>query len=377
MKKFIFTLILVITLITGIGTVNANEINNFYSKIDDNLTFKKDVNGDTALIGQKINSKGNIFGIGFIAGETVNAEGQIDYGFFAGNNIKIKGNIKNSLYIAGNNIIFAKTATIGKDAFIAGENITLEGNLKRNVKLYGTSINIKEGTTINGNINIKANDITIENNVIINGTLKYNEDSKINIKNKDTIKNVKTIKTKENKKINTANLLNSLFNIVVVFIVIITILPKSADKTIKAYQDKNVKSYIKSCGNGLLILVCMPIICLMLLMSNIGVNLGLILSGTYLIALYLSYIYSGLIFGDLLLVKVLNLKPNKYLNGIIGVLLIKILAIIPTVGAIVTLLSITLGLNAIYNLIIVKSKKQDSKENIKEAKIIKTTKRKN
>lgn len=361
MKKLLFTLLIGVSLIFGINSINAKEINHFYSNANENITLDETINGDSALAGQNIDLKGDIQGIGFMAGETITHEGKSLYGFIAGNNINIKGEIEKSLYIAGNNIIFDKNAKIGNDAQIAGENITLEGQINRDINGYASNIVIKEGTTIKGNINLNANKITIENNVIINGTLKYNEDATISIKNKDNIGKIKTTKAEIEKKVDTKKLVSSMINIIIVFLVLVILLPKTVEKTTTNYLNKNLTGYLRSMGTGILLLICIPIICLMLLISNIGVALGLITSCIYIIGLYLSYIYSGVIFGNLLLVKLLKLNSNKYLSGIIGILLIKVLSIIPIIGVIVSVVAIIIGLDAIYRLIFTEKKKKEKK----------------
>ena len=168
---------------------------------------------------------------------------------------------------------------------------------------------------------------------------------------------------------------------VVVFLCITILIPQTIDKTEKIYNNKNTK-YIKNVGIGFLLLICIPLISILLLVSNIGIYLGLIIAGLYLIALYISFIISGFILGNLLLKKLMNLNTNKYLSGIIGIILLKLLMLIPVFGTILGLIALTLGLSTIWNLVqkddnnqktIEKQeetpKKETKKENIVEAKI--------
>ena len=73
-----------------------------------------------------------------------------------------------------------------------------------------------------------------------------------------------------------------------------------------------------------------------------------------MISKLLSYIITGFIIGHLILVKLLKLQTNNYLSGIIGICFLEILIIIPILGAIVTIISIALGLSIIWNLIKIK-----------------------
>ena len=156
---------------------------------------------------------------------------------------------------------------------------------------------------------------------------------------------------------------------VVVFLSITIIIPKTLDKTNEIYEKKN-NNYIKNIGIGFLILICVPLISLILLASNIGVYLGLILVALYAIAIYLSFIIAGYILGNLILVKLMKLNTNKYLSGIIGIILLKILMVIPILSTIICLIAITLGLATIWNLL-QKDEEENKKDNkITEAKIV-------
>lgn len=361
--KFLLVLFIFLSILTPV--VNAQTIDNFYAKADNNLKYEEDVNGDSALAGNIVDILGNIEGIGFIAGNTVNVEGDLEYGFIVGQNVTINGNIENSVYIAGSNITISKDAKIGKDTFIVGENIIIEGTLNRHANITATNIVIKEGAQINGNANLDTNKIDIEQDVTITGTLKYNETATANINSNAQINNTEITEETTNV-IDTETLLSNILNLIVVFLVISLALPQVIDKTSKIYNKKGLLYYLKYIGIGLLILICIPIICVLLLISSIGAALGLILTGLFIIALYLAYAFAGYLLGELLLLKLLKLNSNKYLTGIIGIALLEILTLIPIIGGIISIIAITIGISTIWLLI--KQDEEKSEEKIKEVK---------
>lgn len=380
MKKKLLALLVLLTFMVAIP-VEAKEINDFYATSNDNVKLQDTVNGDSAIAGNIIDMAGNIDGIGFIAGQTINIKGNLEYGFIAGQNITINGNITKNIYAAGQTITFTKNASIGRDIFLAADTITLNGNLERNINISAAKVIIENGTTINGNINIDTSEIIIKDNVKIEGTLKYNNTAKETISKNAQIAKTQTYKATDNNQVNKTEILQSILNMVVVFLCITILIPQTIDKTEKIYNNKNTK-YIKNIGIGFLLLICIPLISILLLVSNIGIYLGLIIAGLYLIALYISFIISGFILGNLLLKKLMNLNTNKYLSGIIGIILLKLLMLIPVFGTILGLIALTLGLSTIWNLVqkddnnqktIEKQeetpKKETKKENIVEAKI--------
>ena len=368
MKKKIFGILIMLTLFV-IAPVEAKEINSFHMVSDDKVTFEDTVNGDSAIAGNLVDIIGNIDGIGFIAGQKVNVNGNLEYGFLAGQNVNINGQISKNIYAAGETITLSKDANIGKDLFLAGNSINLNGNIQRNINIYASTVTIKKGTTINGNITIEASNIKVEDGASIKGTLKYNEDAKNDISDNSSIGKTTTYEIAKNEGFNTSEILSSILNMVVVFLSITIIIPKTLDKTNEIYEKKN-NNYIKNIGIGFLILICVPLISLILLASNIGVYLGLILVALYAIAIYLSFIISGYILGNLILVKLMKLNTNKYLSGIIGIILLKILMVIPVLSTIICLIAITLGLATIWNLL-QKNEEENKKDNkITEAKIV-------
>ena len=368
MKKKIFGILIMLTLFV-IAPVEAKEINSFHMVSDDKVTFEDTVNGDSAIAGNLVDIIGNIDGIGFIAGQTVNVNGNLEYGFLAGQNVNINGQISKNIYAAGETITLSKDANIGKDLFLAGNSINLNGNIQRNINIYASTVTIKKGTTINGNITIEASNIKVEDGASIKGTLKYNEDAKNDISDNSSIGKITTYEINKDEGFNTSEILSSILNMVVVFLSITIIIPKTLDKTNEIYEKKN-NNYIKNIGIGFLILICVPLISLILLASNIGVYLGLILVALYAIAIYLSFIISGYILGNLILVKLMKLNTNKYLSGIIGIILLKILMVIPVLSTIICLIAITLGLATIWNLL-QKDEEENKKDNkITEAKIV-------
>ena len=368
MKKKIFGILIMLTLF-AVAPVEAKEINSFHMVSDDKVTFEDTVNGDSAIAGNLVDIIGNIDGIGFIAGQTVNVNGNLEYGFLAGQNVNINGQISKNIYAAGETITLSKDANIGKDLFLAGDSINLNGNIQRNINIYASTVTIKKGTTINGNITIEASNIKVEDGASIKGTLKYNEDAKNDINDNSSIGKITTYEKEKNEGFNTSEILSSILNMVVVFLSITIIIPKTLDKTNEIYEKKN-NNYIKNIGIGFLILICVPLISLILLASNIGVYLGLILVALYAIAIYLSFIISGYILGNLILVKLMKLNTNKYLSGIIGIILLKILMVIPVLSTIICLIAITLGLATIWNLL-QKDEEENKKDNkITEAKIV-------
>lgn len=368
MKKKIFGLILALTLLV-IAPVSAEEINKFHSVADENVKFEDIVHGDSAIAGNLVDMIGNVDGIGFVAGNTVNLNGDLEYAFVAGNSVNINGKVLKSAYVAGNLISFSKDTTIERDLFVVGSNITLSGNLNRDVNAGASKVIITSDAKIKGDVNIDANEIVVEKGATINGTLKYNENAKTDISKEAALTSVRTYDVAETNNNNTTftDTLISVANMLVVFAVIALVFPRVANKTMETVESKNT-NYLKSFGIGLLILICTPIIALFLLISSIGVSLSLIVLALYAVCLYLAYIVSGIALGNLIINKLLKQNTNIFLTGIIGIIVLKVIILIPYIGGLISLIALCIGLALIVSLVEIKedNKKADK---VVEAKI--------
>lgn len=369
MKKKIFGLILALALLV-IAPVSAEEINKFHSVADENVKFEDIVHGDSAIAGNLVDIVGNVDGIGFIAGNTVNVNGELEYAFVAGNSINVNGKVLKSAYIAGNLINFSKDTTIERDLSIAGSSITLSGNLNRDVNAGGSKVVITSDAKIKGDVNINADEIVVEKGATIGGTLKYNENAKADISKEASLTSVRTYDVEETSSNNNTTFTSTLIsvaNMLVVFAVIALVFPRVANKTMETVESKET-NYLKSFGIGLLILICTPIIALFLLISSIGISLSLIVLALYAVCLYLAYIVSGIALGNLIINKLLKQNANIFLTGIIGIIVLKVIILIPYIGGLISLIALCIGLALIVSLVEIKEENKKA-DKVIEAKI--------
>ena len=273
MKRKLFGLLMLLSFLI-VMPVEAKEINSFHATSGDNVKVNDTINGDSAIAGNIIDMLGNIDGIGFMAGQTINLDGDLEYGFLAGQDININGNVSKNIYAAGSTINFSKDANVGRDIFIAGKTVNLDGTLDRNVNISAEKVIINKGTIINGNISINTQNLIIQKDVVIKGKLEYNKDAENKINKDVSIGKIIKKDVQEAPKVDTKAMLISILNMVVVFLVITIIIPNTFNKVENLYKKNN--NYLKSIGIGLLILICTPIISLILLVSNIGMN-GLVM----------------------------------------------------------------------------------------------------
>lgn len=345
-----FGLIAIICFTISIVGINAKSYIKDLFVLDEKVTIDNELNGTAFIAGNDVNIKNSINGIGFIAGNDLSITGDQEYIFAAGTEVQIDANVEKDLFLAGDNITL-KNNSIGRDAYIAGNKVVLDSTFNRNIYIYGTTVELKG--IYNGNVTIAASEIKVDDSAKILGTLKYNKDAQIN--SVDSSIKTKTYKLNENKVTfmdYIVSFINTYIHITLVAIIIVFVFERVLKASLKQTKDKKLSGLLGLCGKGLLILIGVPIIAFTLLMTGWFVSVGMIGGIIYGILVYISSIFTGYYIGHVLDSKFIKKNMNSYLLVIIGLLIIYLLKLVPILGIFVTLISLTLGLGILGNMII-------------------------
>lgn len=333
--------------------VNA-ECNDYFSD-DSNCT---EVNHSVFIADEDVNYSHKVNGIGFFAGSNLNIGGANDYSFMAGNNVTYTGYTDNDLFVAGSSVNISgdedSDVVVGRDLFAAGNSVTINSNIQGNAFIAGNTVTLK-GVTIDGDLNIAASKLVLEDDATINGTINYNSDMEFD--NKDVL-NATNLVSYDNNGSNfnkgdiSSYILSWLMFLIMLIIfafVINLVCPKLHDKLNESVKD--AKSEVLSTLWGFVILVMIPIIAIFLLISGIGIYLAVFVILCYLLLLMLSIVATSMIIGKKLLNNVFHYGSNSYLNIIIGIILLKLIEIIPYVGGIVYFIAFVYGLGKLIDII--------------------------
>lgn len=346
LKYLIIFAICSLLIITGVSAKNKGKS---LFQADDNLKISDELNGTAFLAGRNIDVDKKINGIGFIAGQVININSDQEYLFSAASDIKIKSNIKNDTFLAAANINIE--GNLGRDAYMAAEKITIDGNVERNIYLSGSIVELNG--TYKGNVNVDAQEIKLSDDIKIEGTLKYNKDAKVTgLKDDIKTKKVERTSTKISFKDYLVSFINNYIHITMFAIVLIYLSEKLLKNSLKQVKDKSAKTILTICGKGFLILIGVPIIALMLLVTNLFTSVGIVGGIIYGILIYVSSIFTSYFIATELDNKYLKKNLNSYLLVIVGLFIISVLKIIPVIGAFVSLFSLLFGLGITGNMII-------------------------
>lgn len=338
MKKLIFLIVCLLIIPMIIRADGLNFI------ADEDVDDTKEVVGSSVIFGNNVTSNNIVEGIDMLFGNNVNFNGESDYSLIFGNNISVKGNIKNDGFIFGNVIVFDENVTINRDLIIFGSDITIKGKINRDVTIYG--MNVKIDAEIAGNVNLKATEVTVDGK--IGGTLSYNEDAVIAINGE-----VNETKTTE-KLVSEVTFQDKIWSFIanyggklVLFLAFALFVPQLFKRIDKKNENITILNGFSLFGFGTLSIILIPVIFLMLLTLVFCMPLAILLLILYILAIWLSSIFTSYLVGNLIWKYFVKKDENVYLTGLIGISVISILSVVPYLGTLISVISIMIGMGVI------------------------------
>ena len=323
----------------------AAESDDTYAAAASTLDSEVNVSHSFFLAGNDVVSKDHVNGIHFLAGNLVEFTGSAEYGAFAGNSLKVNGEIDKDLFIAGSSIEIGEDTIIGRDLYAAATTVLIKTNLNGNAFISGNRV-VLENVTIDGDVNIAAEEITIKGKVSVTGTFSYNDTARaVGLENLTSA----TTETYEGAN-NSADLsfLNSITTKLIFLLgrlLVTIVLIAVASKLSKRLMDEfNLKSSWKDIALGLGLLIVVPLTIIFTLVTIVGLPLALIGLGFYVLFAYLATSVTGLVVGDQLAKHAFKKeKLHPFLKATMGIVLVTLLGFIPYVGGLVGAVSACFG----------------------------------
>lgn len=345
--KSLKKLFLIIAVLLMPITISAKGI----AEAGDNITLEGEYDSNKIVAGDVVTNKASIDGLTFLFGNVVKESGNTEYDFLFGNEITVEGNINKDLFIAGNIVKVSKDAILNRDLYIACDKATIEATNIRNVYFAGESIDVR-GITINGNLYFAGTEIFMDDDTVINGTLKYNDDAEVKGMKEENIHDVSTYhvdKYERSVKDEISSQILSAVGLTVTMIVLFLVFKKL--RTNVNEMEVSVPEFAKSLVTGFVALIAIPLVSIMAMLTIVLLPVSIISIVLYCIFLYLSEGFAGYMLGKALLGKLIDEKAGFVAYIFVGVVLIKVLSLIPVISGIVGIFSLFYGLGVIINLI--------------------------
>lgn len=299
----------------------------------------KPISGDLMISGGQVKVTSNIEGDAYVAGGQIDISGTVNGNLIVGGgNITVSGKITKNLIVGGGQIKVEDTANIGGYVLAAGGKVDLLGHVSGPVKVGAGDLVVGEKATIDGNLEADVSKSEVAS------TAKIVGGKKITI-HETTIPEKQLNQQQQLNQWRQLGFAGAIFSFLSK-LVILLILIKLFGQKIK--QINTGSSFWSSIGLGLVVLIVVPFLALILMVTIVAIPLSFMISGLYLISLYLSGIVTAILVGNLISKKGYLKTDNYYLRGFLGLLLLTLIGLIPIVGGLVKLVVLLVGLGTVF-----------------------------
>jgi cytoskeletal protein CcmA (bactofilin family) len=312
-----------------------------------------DIERDLVGAGGTINIRQLVKGDVIVAGGSVNVSGRVgDDIRAAGGFITIGGSVGGEVVAAGGTVSLAPEARVEGRAWLSGGRVVMAGRIARELKVAAVSVSV--AGEVDGDVRLAARAIEIGPTARIKGDLVYTSGKPARIDPGAQIQGRVTY-TKSVLAARAARIgrlvvvlvrIVFLAGMIVCGVVLLLLFPGfavSAARTIRSNP-------WKSLGLGFLVLIVTPIVGIILMITIIGIPLGLALGALYMVALLLGYLTAALFLGELG-ARLFGGGPefpagSRVLSLVLSLVVLALVRLIPVLGGIVALLAIVIGLGA-------------------------------
>ncbi len=305
------------------------------------------VDGDVICAGQNITISGTVSGDVLCAGQNIYINGKVEGSIrLAAQNISVSGNVQKNANILAQSITTDSNSRIEGDIGIAAQDSTINGVIGRDLAVASGNITINN--TVGRNIHANTNQLTLQNDAQVKGFVDVTSPNNIERQSGATVTGkITRHQPATNKNHNTSWIgLGWLFTLYVIVamllvsIALVLLMPgafHTATSTALAGMGKTILI-------GIAATVVVPLIIIGLMLTIVGIPLGILLLLGWLILLFLSGPFAAYLLGRLL---VRDGVHNAILIMLIGAVVLLILYLIPFLNFIALLLALWFGVGMI------------------------------
>lgn len=295
------------------------------------------INGDLYCAGQTIIVRGTISGDVLCVGQTLDVSGTVGGNIRSiGQLLTISAPVKRNVVVAGQTVNLAPEAAITGELLAAGQTIRLNNFVGGDVNAAAESILLGEKTRIAGNFTYTSPNAASE----ATGASVIGRISHL-LPPKEETKPVKNWMPKA-KPWQTRAAGSAVFYLIVGALVVLF----AREKMTKIKEQMLARPWFDGLV-GFLTMIGAPIVIMMVAMTLIGIPIAIILGVIFVVMIVLSRIYVAVIVGDKLLSGLGRKKPGLFLQMVIGVITIELLAVVPVLGWFVGCVATLWGLGGI------------------------------
>lgn len=323
------------------------------------ISLTEDLKGDVYLAGGTVNIDAVIDGDLIVAGGTVILNGEVTEDLrIVGGTLVLNGSIGQDVTAAGGTINFTSDSQVDGSVIAAGGNINYNGQITGNLLTRAGQASL--AGLFGQNIRLGSGSFEVAPEASIGGDLvaQYEETSSVSaeaqiigetqVEKTQYTERAERAKTRFGglaKGFSVAGAITTLAMSLASGLVILLLFPKFSQKLAQSIIDQPFATM----GWGFLKLVVTPIVLVLLLMSLIGMPLAGIVFLLYLLSFFVANWIASLAVGQRLAKEVeVKFMDNPYWQFTVGLVLIKLVGLIPFIGDLVKFALFLMGLGALF-----------------------------
>lgn len=340
----------------GAGEVVEDDVYLF----GDVVTINGLVKGDAIVFCREAIIDGTIEGSLLVFAETIRIDGEI-LGTARGgaNSIFFSGTTSRDLMMAANTL--SVSGKVGQDLFGAGNSITVTGSIGRDVLASMNRLVID--APVGGNINAYTSDLVFGPRAIVNGAITYTSSNEASIDDDAVISGqVKRLDPPAEQAFSSPgrsiwSFIRPILSLLALALLMILLFPGLTKGTAGMIGEKTGQS----AGYGALIVFGAPLAALVLLITIIGIPIGLLSMVLYLALLYIARVFAGYYLASVFF-KGIKKELHPVWVALSGVFVLALLIQIPYLGWLINLAAVVFASGAFLLYLYGKGNKVETAE---------------
>lgn len=330
----------------------GQEVQGDYFAFGPHVEISGTVHGDVYAAGGEVLVDGVVDGDLIVAGGEVRVSGEITQDVrLAGGTVTLSGKIHRNATIAGGDLHLTDSSHLKGNAVIGAGNLLLGGSIDGNVRIGAGNVTLSKA--IGGDLAVAAPAIRLTSRASVGKNVIYWSDDEPSIDEGATVLGTVTrrpipevFKGEEAKRglagMKLVGGMVSFASTLLLGLLLLRIYPVFTSRVASKIQEQ--PWVVLGVGGALLFGV--PMLIVVCMVSVLGIPIGLMLGAMYVVTLYLGRVFVLLWLGQRLL-RLVSDSSSAIKAFVTGLVTYFILALVPLIGGMITMLTIAIGFGAI------------------------------
>jgi cytoskeletal protein CcmA (bactofilin family) len=316
------------------------------------VRVQRAVAGDLLSVGGTVDVDADVDGDAVVAGGNVRLGGSIGQSVYAaGGQVTVAALIGHNVRVAGGDVSLTRTAEISGNLSAAGGRVELNGAVHGYVQAAGGQIYLNG--PVGGDVIATSGRIELGPQARIEGRLRYASGNKPTLDPAARVAGgieplpmrIRTIEAETVDRVGRGAAWVWTIGLIVLAAVLVATLPRFFARVSETARGRVGWSLLI----GFIALVCIPVAAVILIVTLIGLPLGLLALLLYFPLLLIGYVAAGIALGDWTVSRWQPIAPTgwRIVAAMLAVLVIALAARVPVVGVLIVLAALLIGVGSL------------------------------